>query len=96
MAFALSLMVSFPCSVIEPELRSRHLYTGYPPCQLQVCIHGSSRWVAAPLILGFNMVSYDASAVVYSHLIRLLSPHLTDCSLKKNPSAFSMTLSTVP
>lgn len=35
---------------------------------------------AVPQILSINMVSYDASAMVYSLLIRLLGPHLTGIS----------------
>src|SRR6056297_532188 len=72
---------SFPCSVIEPGIKSYHLYAGCPSWSLagillvsMTCLFGS----LTPRILSNNSVSYDASAVVYSHLIYLFIPHLTE------------------
>ena len=97
---------SFPCSVNGPGSRPRHLYTDCLPNLRHASFYAFdlSLRVAAPPILSSNMVLYDASAMVRSHLARLLEPHLIPCfclygtliEFPDSTGTFSTTLSTGP
>ncbi len=126
--FPLFSRISFPCSVVEPSLRSCHssltvpvlsfecpqdihpsgafVHTDCPSClsHNRICRYDLSLWVAAPSILSNNMVLYDASTMVHSHLAHLLKLHLTassglclhSLSFNTRITVVSTTLSTNP
>jgi len=61
------LLVSFPCFVIEPSLRSCHLYAGSPSWQLVGYIYMTCPFRSlTPPVLNYNRVSYDTSTMVHS------------------------------
>ncbi len=74
-------VLSFECPQdIHPS--GAFVHTDCPPClgHNRICRYDLSLRVAAPLILSNNMVLYDASTMVRSHLTHLLKPHLTASS----------------